>query len=109
MKRPPTQPECAPAPRSSLVALTESARREVMFRARSRAVVANRQAPLRFNNEPVINGLRLVEEWDRGITDYVDANGSGTIYSTYLMKNGDKCFPGTALLVQTDSGMQGIV
>jgi hypothetical protein len=55
------------------------------------------------DNEPVINGLRLVEEWDRGIADYVKTNGSGTVYSTYLMENGDKFFARTALLVQTDS------
>jgi hypothetical protein len=55
------------------------------------------------DNEPVINGLRLVEEWDRGIADYVKANGRGTVYSTYLMENGDKFFARTALLVQTDS------
>jgi hypothetical protein len=26
------------------------------------------------DNEPVISGLRLVEEWDRGIADYVKTN-----------------------------------
>jgi hypothetical protein len=50
---------------------------------------------------PVINGIRITDEWDRGIADYVNANGSGTVYSEYLMENGDKFFDRTALVVET--------
>ena len=55
------------------------------------------------NNAPVINGIKLIAEWDRGIADYVDANGSGTVYSVYMMDDGDKFFDRTTLLVQTTS------
>jgi hypothetical protein len=56
------------------------------------------------NNAPVINGLKLVEEWQRTIADYIDTNGSGTTYLVYLMENGDKFFARSALLVQNTSG-----
>jgi hypothetical protein len=41
---------------------------------------------------PVINGLRLVESWHRGITDYTDRNGPGTVYVIYVLENGDRIF-----------------
>jgi hypothetical protein len=44
------------------------------------------------NNPPVIDGLRLVESWHRGITDYTDRNGPGTVYVVYVFENGDKFF-----------------
>jgi hypothetical protein len=56
------------------------------------------------NNAPVINGLKLVEAWARGITDYLDGNGPGTVYSVYVLENGDKFFTRTALLVQNIAG-----
>jgi hypothetical protein len=56
------------------------------------------------NNAPVINGLKLVEAWARGITDYVDGNGPGTVYAVYVMENGDRFFTRTALLVQNIAG-----
>ena len=56
------------------------------------------------NNAPVINGLKLVEAWARGITDYLDGNGPGTVYSVYVMENGDRFSTRTALLVQNIAG-----
>jgi hypothetical protein len=44
------------------------------------------------NNAPVINGLKLVETWGRGITDYIDGNGSATVYIVIAMENGDRLF-----------------
>lgn len=44
------------------------------------------------NNPPVINGLKLVETWGRGITDYIDGNGSATVYIVIAMENGDRLF-----------------
>ena len=44
------------------------------------------------NNAPVINGLKLVEAWGRGITDYIDGNGSLTVYNVIVMENGDRFF-----------------
>lgn len=44
------------------------------------------------NDAPLINGLRLVESWHRGITDYTDRNGPGTVYVVYMLENGDKFF-----------------
>ena len=44
------------------------------------------------NNAPVINGLKLVETWGRGISDYMDGNGSLTVYTVIVMENGDRFF-----------------
>jgi hypothetical protein len=44
------------------------------------------------NNPPVINGLKLVETWGRGITDYIDGNGNATVYIVIAMENGDRLF-----------------
>jgi hypothetical protein len=43
-------------------------------------------------NAPVINGLKLVETWGRGITDYIDGNGSATVYIVIATENGDRLF-----------------
>jgi hypothetical protein len=44
------------------------------------------------NNPPIINGLALVEEWDRAIADLTDLNGLATSYYVHVMGNGDKFF-----------------
>jgi hypothetical protein len=41
---------------------------------------------------PIINGLKIVEEWDSGTGDRIDGNGSDNGYSVYVMENGDKLF-----------------
>jgi hypothetical protein len=57
------------------------------------------------DNAPVINGLKLVETWGRGVTDYVDGNGPNTTYTVYVLENGDKFFTRAALVAQsTGSG-----
>jgi hypothetical protein len=59
------------------------------------------------NNAPVISGLKLVEEWDRTIADYIGTNGSGTTYIVYVMENGDRFFARAALLVQNTRPLSG--
>jgi hypothetical protein len=54
------------------------------------------------NNAPVINGLKIVEEWDRGVAELIDGNGSAVPnYTIYVMENGDKFFTRIASLLQT--------
>src|SRR5260370_2080412 len=36
-------------------------------------------------NPPVINGLKLVEQWTRGTSDYIDNNGTSTTYGVYVL------------------------
>jgi hypothetical protein len=54
------------------------------------------------SNPPVINGLSIIEEWDRGSADYIDDNGPVTVqYTVYVMENGDRFFARLAEVVQT--------
>lgn len=49
-------------------------------------------------NAPVINGMKMKEQWTRGISDYIDNNGTATTYNVYVFENGDKVFTrGTVL------------
>ena len=56
------------------------------------------------NDAPIINGLKLVEEWNRGTADLADGNGTGTLVSVYVMENGDKFFDRRAVVAQNPSG-----
>ena len=50
----------------------------------------------------MINGMKIVESWTRGVSDYTDNNGEGTIYGVYVLENGDKFFTrGTLVAVQS--------
>ncbi len=40
----------------------------------------------------VVEGVRVVEEWLRGYSDYIDINGPAWGYGIYLLENGDKIF-----------------
>jgi hypothetical protein len=53
---------------------------------------------------PVINGLRLVEDWIRGLTDVTDGNGSSTVYGVFALENGDKFFARLSQVNQNISG-----
>jgi hypothetical protein len=44
------------------------------------------------SDPPVINGMKMVESWTRGISDYTNNNGEATTYSVYVFANGDKFF-----------------
>lgn len=55
-------------------------------------------------NPPVINGVKLVEDRNWGLTDLVDGNGSATVYSVFVMENGDKFFTRSALVIESTAG-----
>jgi hypothetical protein len=44
------------------------------------------------NDPPVFEGLRVVESWSHGYSDYIDTNGRHWGYITYVLENGDKIF-----------------
>ena len=52
------------------------------------------------NNAPVINGLKVAEAWQRGITDIADGAGASSSYFLFVMENGDKFFVRHATIVQ---------
>jgi hypothetical protein len=56
------------------------------------------------NDAPVINGLKLVESWERATGDRYDGNGDGTDYLVFVMENGDKFFARMSLAVQNVAG-----
>src|SRR5262249_22783592 len=37
------------------------------------------------NNAPMINGVKLKETWNRGLTDYTDGNGPNIGYSVFVL------------------------
>jgi hypothetical protein len=41
---------------------------------------------------PVINGMKIVESWTRGISDYTNNSGEAITYGVYVLDNGDKFF-----------------
>ena len=53
---------------------------------------------------PLINGLRLVEDWIRGLTDVTDGNGSSTVYGVFALENGDRFFARLAQVNQNAAG-----
>jgi hypothetical protein len=53
-------------------------------------------------NAPVINGMKIVESWTRGITNYTNNNGEGIVYGIYVLENGDQFFTrGSLVTVQS--------
>ena len=56
---------------------------------------------------PVINGIKLVEMWIRGLSDYTDMNGPNTNYVIYVMENSDKFFVQVALETQSFTNPDG--
>jgi hypothetical protein len=54
------------------------------------------------SNAPEINGIKIVESWSRGISDYTNNNGEAITYGVYVLGNGDKFFTrGTSVTVQS--------
>jgi hypothetical protein len=53
---------------------------------------------------PVINGLTLVEEWDRGFGNRLDGSDPATIYAVYVMENGHNFFVRNIGVVQNTAG-----
>jgi hypothetical protein len=52
-------------------------------------------------NAPVINGIKVKEVWGRGVSDYIDYNGTATQYSVYVLENGDKFFTRVTVLAHS--------
>jgi hypothetical protein len=44
------------------------------------------------NAKPNCEGLKVVEQWNRGYSDYVNTNGRAWGYRVYILENGDKIF-----------------
>jgi hypothetical protein len=44
------------------------------------------------NAMPNCEGLKIVESWNRGYSDYVNGNGRAWGYRVYILENGDKIF-----------------
>jgi archaellum component FlaG (FlaF/FlaG flagellin family) len=55
-------------------------------------------------NVPVVNGVKVIEIWARGITDFIETNGPGTQYLTFMMDNGDRVFARLSTMTQTVAG-----
>jgi hypothetical protein len=56
------------------------------------------------SDAPVINGLKIVEQFSGGTRDRLDGNGSDNGYAVYVMENGDKFFARYIGQVQNNSG-----
>jgi hypothetical protein len=54
------------------------------------------------SNPPEVNGIKIVESWARGISDYTNNNGEAITYGVYVLENGDKFFTrGSLVAVQS--------
>jgi hypothetical protein len=53
---------------------------------------------------PVINGLKIVESWTRGVSDYTNNNGADVVYHVYVAENGDKFFVQSSTVVVQNPG-----
>jgi hypothetical protein len=51
------------------------------------------------NNPPVINGLKIVQSWARGVSDFINSNGPAVIYHIFEAENGDKFFAQSSAVV----------
>ena len=54
-----------------------------------------------YPNPLVINGLKIVESWTRGVSDYTNNNGPAVVYHVYVAENGD---PGSTAFTATTVG-----
>jgi hypothetical protein len=43
-------------------------------------------------NPPMIGGMKIVESWTRGVSDYTNNSGEARTYGIYVLDNGDKFF-----------------
>jgi hypothetical protein len=56
---------------------------------------------------PTINGVKIKETISRGLSDYIDTNGSNTNYVEYVMENGDKFFSRQTTVSQSTVAADG--
>jgi len=52
-------------------------------------------------NPPVINGMKVKEQWTRGVSDYIGNNGTATTYGVFVLENGDKFFTRSTVLAHS--------
>jgi hypothetical protein len=56
---------------------------------------------------PMFEGVKVVEEWQRGNSNYVDLNGRWWAHGEYVMENGDKIYYWADGLSQTITSPDG--
>jgi hypothetical protein len=56
---------------------------------------------------PVYDGIRVVEGWGWGSSDYTNGSGPAVSYGTAVLENGDKIFSRAEILTQTVVGPDG--
>jgi hypothetical protein len=56
---------------------------------------------------PVYDGVKVVEAWGRGSSDYTDGSGRSTVYTVSLLENGDRIFSTNEVLLHTFVGPDG--
>jgi len=56
---------------------------------------------------PVYDGIKVVEAWAHGVSDYTNGSGRSMNYGTSLLENGDKIFSTTEVLMHTVVGPDG--
>jgi hypothetical protein len=56
------------------------------------------------SNPAIINGLKLIEVWERGLTELTEGNGNSTATGVYVMDNGDKFFVRAVSVIESASG-----
>jgi hypothetical protein len=58
---------------------------------------------------PIIGGLALKEEWNRGVSDYTDNSGAASFYGVTCWKTGDKFFAySTAVSRKAGAGLSAV-
>jgi hypothetical protein len=61
------------------------------------------------NDPPIIGGLALKEEWNRGVSDYTDSSGPASFYGVYVLENCDKFFTySTAVSRKAGAGLSAV-
>ena len=59
-------------------------------------------------NTPEVAGMKIVESWTRGVSDYTNNNGEATIYGVYVLENGDKFFTRASLVAVQSPGASNL-
>jgi hypothetical protein len=58
---------------------------------------------------PAFDGVRVVEQFSRGSTDYIDLNGPQTNYGVWVLESGDKLFTRGNLISESAVNSDGSV
>jgi hypothetical protein len=60
-------------------------------------------------NPPVFDNVKVVEQFTRGMTDYIDLNGPQTNYGVWVLENGDKLFTRGNLISESAANPDGSI